>query len=270
MEKTVLITGSTDGIGKLAALQMAKQGHEVILHGRNEEKLKASLEEIKEQSSNEKIRAYLADFSRLVEVKKMAVLIASKESKIDVLINNAGVFKSNNPRTEDGLDIRFAVNYFAPFILSQKLHDLLKASKSSRIINISSAAQSSVSLRALLGEEEISAQEAYAQSKLAIAMWSFHLASNGISESVALNPGSLLNTKMVQEAYGQYWSSASKGAEIICDLALTKKHYPMNCKYYDNDAGSFGPAHEDAYDEKRLNDLLESSFTYLKERSLLE
>lgn len=119
--KTILITGSTDGIGKLAAIQFAKEGHEVFIHGRNAEKLTRVIAEIKESSNNSNVNGCVADFSDLKAVKQMATEIKGSLSKIDVLINNAGVFKSPVSMTEEGLDIRFAVNYFAPYLLTQEL-----------------------------------------------------------------------------------------------------------------------------------------------------
>lgn len=123
---------------------------------------------------------------------------------------------------------------------------------------MSSAAQSNVSLNALKGKSELSAQAAYAQSKLAILMWSFHLAKVEPSISViALNPGSLLNTKMVQEAYGRFWSSPDKGANIIYDLATS--HEGVTGKYFDNDSGKYNQAHGDAYDDSAIEALMDQT-----------
>ncbi len=258
MNKVILITGSTDGIGKLAAIKLAKEGHVVYLHGRNGDKLSRVIEEIKVESGNEKIDGFIADFSNLDEVQKMADRINDSLSKIDVLINNAGVFKSSNSPTKDGLDIRFVVNYLAPYLLTKKLLPLLKNSNEARVINLSSAAQSSVSLDALTGKTTVSTQEAYAQSKLALTIWSFDLAQKEPSISViALNPGSLLNTNMVKEAFGRFWSSADKGADIIFELATSNQYDKLTGKYFDNDRGTFGSAHSDAYEESIALNLIE-------------
>lgn len=255
--KTILITGSTDGIGKLAAIKLAKDGHHVLLHGRNNEKLQKLIAEIKEVSGNDKINGFISDLSDFESIEKMTAEIADAFPKIDVLINNAGVFKSSVQTKPDGLDIRFAVNYFAPYLLTQGLMPLLKKSSSPRVINLSSAAQSSVSIEALRGAEPLSDQEAYAQSKLALTMWSFHLSQNhDFLNVIAVNPGSLLNTKMVQEAYGQYWSSADKGATILYDLSVSDQYNDSSGKYFDNDKGDFSKAHSDAYDQKKNSDLI--------------
>ncbi|AWV97150.1 SDR family NAD(P)-dependent oxidoreductase [Arcticibacterium luteifluviistationis] len=262
MSKSILITGSTDGIGKLAAIKLAKDGHQLYLHGRSEEKLDKVISEIKTLSNNENIKGFVADFSDLADVKKMAAEVKEDISKLDILINNAGIFTSPILKTKDGLDIRFAVNYFAPFILTKALLPLLQKGSTPRIINLSSAAQAPVSLDALSGQGEIPAQSSYAQSKLALTMWSFDLAKNepGI-EVVAVNPGSLLNTNMVREAYGKHWSSADKGANILYDLAISTEYEGASGKYFDNDKGevkgTFGDAHPDAYNQNAIKRLIE-------------
>lgn len=265
MSKTILITGSTDGIGKLAAIKLAKDGHELFLHGRNSEKLSKVIDEVKIASKNEKVGGFVADFSNLDAVRQMAQKIKDKISHLDVLINNAGVFKSPNALNKDGLDLRLVVNYLAPYVLTDELIPLLETGKNTRIINLSSAAQSTVSKDFLTGKSQVSAQEAYAQSKLALTMWSFDLAKRLSNISViAVNPGSLLNTRMVQEAYGRYWSSADKGANILYDLAVSQEYEGITGKYFDNDKGSFGPAHADAYNGILIEQLMETTVAVLE------
>lgn len=258
MKKAILITGSTDGIGKLVAIKLAKDGHQVFLHGRNGEKLTKVIAEVKELSNNENIDGFVADFSDLKAVKNMVSNIKENIPKLDILINNAGVFKSSINQTGIGLDIRFAVNYFAPYILTEGLIPLLQ--KGARILNLSSAAQSTVSHDALIGKEQISSQEAYTQSKLALTMWSFDLAElHSEFNIIAVNPGSLLNTNMVREAYGRFWSTADKGGDILYDLAQSEKYKDMTGVYFDNDKGSFGRANPEAYDKVKVKNLI--SFT---------
>lgn len=257
MMKNIFITGATDGIGRLAAFKFASEGHSLYLHGRNEEKLTALSSEIKEKTNSKNVVGFVADFSDLNSVKTMLENIKKEVSNIDVLINNAGVFKSTISHNEEGFDLRFVVNYFAPYLLTQELIPLLKKGIKSRIINLSSAAQSPVSYEAMSGEKSISVNESYAQSKLALTMWSFHLAQehNDIAV-IAVNPGSLLNTKMANEAYGQYWSPAEKGSDIIYDLALSEEHKGLSGKYYDNDHGMYAKAHANAYDKKAIAKLM--------------
>ena len=259
MSKTILITGSTDGIGKLTAIKLAKDGHHVYIHGRNPHKLAAIIEEIKQASNNENINGFVADFSNLEDVKKMAKQVKTDIPKLDVLINNAGVFKSSIDEVEFG-DIRFVVNYLAPYILTNELLSTLKKTEAPRVINLSSAAQSHVSDATLAGKAIHNASEAYAQSKLALTMWSFHLAKQQNEVSViTVNPGSLLNTNMVKEAFGHHWSTADKGADILYELAVSEKHKGSSGKYFDNDKGSYANAHPDSYNDILISNLIEKT-----------
>ncbi|EWH14756.1 short-chain dehydrogenase/reductase SDR [Cellulophaga geojensis KL-A] len=258
--KHILITGSTDGIGKLLALRLAKEGHYIAIHGRSESKLALTLKEIKEQANTDNVIGFLADFSDLNDVKKMASEVILKMPKIDVLVNNAGVLISNGKSTTT--DIRLLVNYFAPYVLTNGLLANLKASDAPRIVNLSSAAQSTVNIQALEGKTSLGANEAYAQSKLALTMWSFYLAVQEPSITVvAVNPGSLLNTKMAKEAYGQHWSPADKGVDILYDLSMTD--LAKTGKYFDNDKGTYAPAHSDAYDTNKIEKLIEATMPNL-------
>ncbi|USD25125.1 SDR family NAD(P)-dependent oxidoreductase [Flagellimonas marinaquae] len=255
--KTILVTGSTDGIGKLTAIALAKNGNRILLHGRNPKKLEKTITELKEAANHENIIGFVSDLSDFESIRHMVGEISKEVSAIDVLINNAGIYVSPNRVNSNQLDMRFAVNYFAPYLLTYGLIPLLEKSSAPRIINLSSAAQSPVSFNALMGKELLTEQKAYAQSKLALTMWSFYLAKTKKSLNViAVNPGSLLNTKMAQEAFGQHWSPASKGVEILCDLALSDVYNQSSGQYFDNDKGSFGNAHPDAYDEGKITQLI--------------
>lgn len=265
MGKTILITGSTDGIGKLTAIKLANEGHTVFVHGRNSEKLNATILEIKEQTNNKNIDGFVADFSDLNAVKNLAVQLKSQIENLDILINNAGVYKSPTSKNKEGLDMRFVVNYLAPYVLTNQLLPLLKNSNSPRIISLSSAAQAPVSLTALTGETSESDGATYAQSKLALTMWSFYLAAKEPTIVVIpVNPGSLLNTNMVKEAFGKSWSSADKGASILFDLSTSEDYKNDSGKYFDNDQGSFGNAHSDAYNQSKIEQLIELTEKILK------
>ncbi|SDW11864.1 NAD(P)-dependent dehydrogenase, short-chain alcohol dehydrogenase family [Lutibacter oricola] len=258
MAKTILITGSTDGIGKLTAIKLANEGHTVLVHGRNSEKLKSTISEIKETTNNSNIDGFVADLSNFDEVKQLAIAVQEKISKLDVLINNAGVYKSNAVTNKNGLDMRYAVNYFAPYLLTNMLLPLLKNSETPRVISLSSAAQAPIKADTLLGETNEIDGATYAQSKLALLMWNFYLATKEPNIVVIpVNPGSLLATKMVKEAFGNSWSSADKGADILYDLAISENHKNNSGKYFDNDKGSYANAHPDAYNEAKIEQLIE-------------
>jgi len=262
--KTILITGSTDGIGKMAAFRFVEAGYEVILHGRNPAKLAETIKEIQTATGSKNIQSFVSDFSDLNSVRQMVDAIKQEVPKLDILINNAGIFKSNAPSTADGFDIRFVVNYLAPFVLTKNLLPVLAKGKAPRIINLSSAAQAPVSLDALKGNVALSAQEAYAQSKLALTMWSFNLAHlRSDMVVIAVNPGSLLNTKMVKEAYGNHWSPAEKGSNILFDLAISEEYENSSGRYFDNDKGTvkgfFAPAHPDTENLSKIENLISTT-----------
>lgn len=255
--KTILITGSTDGIGKLTALKLAKEGHTVYVHGRNAQKVEATVKAIAEVGSLDRVEGFVADLSKLNEVDAMAKSINSQVSKLDVLINNAGVLKSQQELAENGVDLRLVVNYLAPVLLTQQLLPLLQQSDAPRIVNLSSAAQAPVSLEALRGEASLGTNEAYAQSKLALTMWSFEFAKKHPNiVTLAVNPGSLLNTKMAKEAYGQHWSPASKGVDILYSMAMDSIHADKTGQYFDNDRGGYNKAHADAYNQDKIAQLM--------------
>ena len=268
MHKHILIKGSTDGIGKLTALKLANNGHSVYVHGRSEAKVDAVVVEIKEASNNPNIKGLVADFSDLKAVSKLAEQIKKEIPKMDVLINNARIYKSQTNQNKDGLDIRMTVNYLAPYVLTYALLPILKNAEAPRIINVSSAAQAPVSQAVLTGTEQVSDNSSYAQSKLALTMWSFYLAKQEPTITViALNPGSLLNTKMAKEAFGQVWSSAEKGVDMLYDLSVSEKYKNDSGKYFDNDKGEergcFSRAHADAYDAAKIERLLATTKSLL-------
>ena len=265
MNKTILITGSTDGIGKLTAIKLANKGHTVYVHGRSQEKIRATIDEIKDATGNQNIKGFIADYSDLNSVKNMAEEINKEVAKLDVLINNAGVFNTPKIKNQDGLDMRMVVNYLAQYILTAGLLPLLSKGTDPRVINLSSAAQAPVSINVLLGKETVSNSETYAQSKLALTMWTFYMARKEPNISmIAVNPGSLQNTKMVQKAYGTSWSSPDKGATILAELSNVEDAIKISGKYFDNDRGNFGNAHPDSYDDVKIKKLVEITDELIK------
>lgn len=212
---------------------------------------------LKQETGNQHLSTPVADLSDLAQSRKFALDLAKSLGELDVLINNAGVFLASETRTKEGLDVRFAVNYFAPILLTEALLPLLEKSKDPRVINLSSAAQSPVDLEVLVGNKAVTDNVAYAQSKLALTMWNNHIAkANPKITFIPLNPGSLLNTRMVQEAYGQHWAPVTKGADILEELALGDQHREKSGVYFDNDEGRYGRPHADAEDEAKIEELM--------------
>lgn len=248
MAKTILLTGATDGIGLATAHRLAELGEHLIIHGRNTDKLTQLKAQI-EAEHNIEIDTVCADLSVLSDVAELVEQLKLKYKVIDIIINNAGVFKTDKAVTPDGLDIRFAVNTLAPYIISKGLLDIMPAG--SRIINLSSAAQASVDFDALKGKKTLNASQAYAQSKLAITQWSIALAKPLQAKGVvviAVNPGSLLATKMVKEGYGIAGGDIQIGAKVLTHLALDGSFSEHSGQYFDNDSGQFANPHQDAMD----------------------
>lgn len=258
MLKTILITGSTDGIGLEAAKALYSLGHHVLLHGRNPTKLEAAKRMLSELSRDGRVETYLADLSRMADVETLGEAIAADHDQLDVLINNAGILRSADTFTDDGLDIRFAVNTFAPYLLTQRLLPLFRPG--ARVVNLSSAAQSPVNLEALAGRTKIPDQlNAYAQSKLALTMWSHTMAqlhSDRALVFVAVNPGSLLATKMVQEGFGMAGKDIRVGSDILVRAALADEFAEASGLYFDNDKGRFASPHADAVNPKKRQEVI--------------
>ena len=252
MSKTILVTGSTDGIGLETARRLSADGHNVILHGRNAEKLQGAATEIGSNGSGAVPAAYTADLSSIKDTITLAKNIASDFSTLDAVINNAGVFGTSKPVTADGLDVRFVVNTVAPYALSMELHALL--GQPGRIINVSSAAQSPVNLSAMASYRGMADFEAYAQSKLALTMWTMELGRQRANDDpvyIAVNPGSLLGSKMVKDAFGVDGGDIGIGADILIRAALDPDFSDKSGHYFDNDAGKFGDPHPDALNTQK-------------------
>lgn len=247
MTKTILITGATDGIGLETAKKLSALGHDLLLHGRNAQKL---------ESVAALGQTFRADMSDVAEVDELANAVSVARGQIDVLINNAGVLKTAQTRTASGHDVRFVVNLFAPVLLTRAL--LPRIPGSGRVVNLSSAAQAAVDLRALEGQGALSDMEAYAQSKLALTMWtkSFADAHPNGPVALAINPGSLLASKMVREGFGVAGNDLGIGADILVAAATEDRFAGRSGDYFDNDAGDFGPAHADTYDAAKREALV--------------
>ena len=260
MSKTILITGSTDGLGLATAKMLLSLGHNILLHGRNPEKLQKVQTELTGSAKGQILDNYVADLSRMDDVTALADAVIEKQTTLDVLINNAGVFNVPKPITQDGLDIRFVVNTFAPYLLTQRLLALL--GPNGRVVNLSSAAQAPVDLEVLAGRRQLSDDfSVYAQSKLALTMWSRSMAQSLDTEGlaiIAVNPGSLLATNMVRDAFKVAGNDISMGAEILTRAALSDEFASASGQYFDNDSGSFAPPHQDALDTKKVEKIVQA------------
>ena len=257
MQKIILVTGSTDGIGLETARMLVSLGHNVLLHGRNPAKLEKMERTLSVPPNGGRVESYVSDLSRMADVEALAKAVAEKHAKLDVLINNAGVYSAPDLITQDGLDVRFAVNTIAPYLLTQRLLPLLGSS--GRVINLSSAAQSPVDPEALAGQGNLSDGEAYAQSKLALTMWSRSMAlslKQAGPAIIAVNPRSMLGSKMVKQAYGVVGGDLRIGAKILCRAALADEFAAASGQYFDNDSGQFASPHPDALDPQKYEKIV--------------
>lgn len=260
MAKTVLITGSTDGIGLATARLLLDRGHKVLLHGRNADKLAKVEAELVAHFGPDNLTSYVADLSKLAEVLKLAEQVSNNLPHLDALINNAGVFKTTETQSPDGLDLRFAVNTYAPYLLTKALFPLL--GPNSRVINLSSAAQAPVDIHALAGRSQLTdAFNAYAQSKLALTIWSAWAPRSGdygdrAPSFIAVNPGSMLASKMVKQGFGVAGNDISIGANVLYDAALGDNFSQASGQYFDNDIGQLSSPHSDAADPQKVADVI--------------
>jgi NAD(P)-dependent dehydrogenase (short-subunit alcohol dehydrogenase family) len=254
-EQTVLVTGSTDGIGMITARKLAQMGAGVLVHGRSREKCAATVKAIREDTGSEKLSYYVGDLSSLAAVQDLARAIQSDHSRLDVLINNAGVGPGaasggNRPLSKDGHELLFAVNYLAPYLLSHLLMPVLRRSAPARIVNVSSAAQESIDFNDVMLERSYDPMQAYARSKLALTMFTFDLAEQIQTDEITsncLHPGSLLDTKMVRD-FAPPQGSAESGAEVEIYVATASDLQGLTGVYFEEKQAA--RAHDQAYDRE--------------------
>ena len=259
-EQIILVTGSTDGVGKLTALQLAKENAYLLIHGRNEKKVGDVVNEIKQLTGNKNVEGFTADLSSLKEVRKLAREILEKFDRIDVLINNAGVDYADERLSKDGYELRFAVNYLAPFLLTHLLLPAIRKAAPSRIVNVSSAGQRALNFDDIMFEKDFDSVNAYSQSKLALIMFTFDLAEQLKNEKITVNtlhPGTYLDTNMVRHANIAPLGKPETGAHAEAFLATSPELENVTGKYFNVRTES--RANAQAYDEKARKKLHELS-----------
>ena len=224
--KTVLVTGSTDGVGRLVARRLADQGARVLIHGRDRPRGEQLLNEIRAATRGS--AAFLpADFSSLAEVRRLADAVRQECDRLDVLINKAGIGSGGSAgkreTSQDGHELRFAVNYLAGFLLTRILLPLLLRGKPARIVNVASLGQQPIDFDDVMLTRGYSGSRAYAQSKLAQIMFTFDLARELDPETVtanSLHPATYMATTMVRQSGVTPMSTVEEGAEAILNLAV--------------------------------------------------
>jgi NAD(P)-dependent dehydrogenase (short-subunit alcohol dehydrogenase family) len=223
--KTVLVTGSTDGVGRYVAAQLAAAGAKLLIHGRDRDRAKSLADQIRRAGHGEAI-FYQADLSSLAGARQLADTVLADHKRLDVFISNAGI-GSRTPGAErrtsaDGHELRFAVNYLSGFLLARLLLPLLKASAPSRIVNVASLGQHPIDFDDVMLTKGYSGSRAYAQSKLAQIMFTIDLARELEGSGVTVNslhPATYMNTTMVREGGITPISTVEQGGAAILHLA---------------------------------------------------
>jgi NAD(P)-dependent dehydrogenase (short-subunit alcohol dehydrogenase family) len=254
---TILITGATDGLGKGVATELARRGATVLVHGRDRSRLDDTVDEIGQATGNERVRGYLADLSSLAAVRGLAEEVLAAEPRLDVLINNAGIGRGptgaqHRETSTDGHELRLAVNYLAPFLLTQLLLPRLQQSEPARIVDVASIGQAPLDFDDVMLERSYEGGRAYSQSKLALIMFSFELAARldaAGAHSVTVNclhPGTLMPTKIVHESWAQTIDSLEHGIDAVVRLAVAPQQAGVSGRDFDGQVES--KAHDQAYD----------------------
>ena len=247
--KTVLVTGSTDGVGRLVARRLGEAGARVLVHGRDAERGAQVVSDIEKAGG---AATFLrADLASLVEVRRLAEAVQDATDRLDILINNAGIGTAGGVRQEsaDGFELRFAVNYLAGFLLTALLLPLLRASAPARIVNVSSAGQQAIDFADVMLTRGYSGARAYCQSKLAQVMFTFDLAEKLAGTGVTatcLHPATYMDTTMVRRAGVAPVSTVEQGAEAILNLAVSPELEGQSGLYFNGLREA--RAHSQAYD----------------------
>ena len=265
-QQTILVTGSTDGLGRETARELVRGGATVLLHGRNPDKVEAVRAELAEQATNGgAVQAYVADLSSLAEARALADELERDHDRLDVLINNAGVGGIDRAESEDGYELHMAVNHLAPFLLTLRVLPRLRRSAPARVVNVASGAQSAIDFDDLLLERGYQPMRAYAQSKLAQVMFTLELAERlggGDPPEVtvtALHPASLMDTNMVRDNFGSPMTDVAEGVEATVRLAVSEELEGVTGRYFEGTSESRAdPQAYDADARRRLWELSES------------
>jgi len=244
--KTCMVSGSSSGIGKATALGLAKMGGSVVIVCRNQEKGEAAMNEIIQKSGNQKVSLMIADLSSQNAIRRLANDFSINHDKLHVLVNNAGVFLAKRHLSEDGIEMTFAVNHLAPFMLTNLLLPTLKASAPSRIVNVASSAHygATIDFDSLKGERGYSGFRAYSQSKLANILFTYELARRIEGTNAAANclhPGVVRTNlgknnwwtfRVALSLFAPFLLTPEKGARTSIYLATSPEVEGISGKYF--------------------------------------
>ncbi len=258
----ILVTGSTDGLGKQVAQDLAAQGATILMHGRHPAKGEAVLQDVRQSTGNPNLTYYNADLASLDAVRQLCEQLQADQTRLDVLINNAGLGpgarQSRREQSTDGHELRFAVNYLAPYLLTYRLLPLLRRSPAARIVNVASIGQQPIEFDNIMLEDGYDGLRAYRQSKLAQIMFTFDLAGELEGSGITVNclhPATLMNTKMVVETdyFGGGMSTVAQGAQAVVYLATAPELDNVTGQFYDGMRSA--RANAQAYDREARRQL---------------
>jgi retinol dehydrogenase 14 len=269
--KVILITGGTSGIGKAAATALAGMGATVVITGRNEERGKRALQEIREESGNDGVELILADLTVQDEVRRLVEELRERHNQLEVLVNNAGLVLSERTETPDGIETQLAINHLAPFLLTNLLLDLLKKSAPSRIVTVSSDAHrwAKIDLDDLQSRKRYRGMQVYGKTKLANIMFTYELAERlegtgvtvncmhpgGVNTNFGNNQGGPMN--LLFRLFKPFMRSPEQGADTLIYLASSPEVEGMTGKYLAD--RKVKAASDAAYDETTRKRLWEAS-----------
>lgn len=236
-DKIVLVTGSTDGIGKETARQLAALGATVLVHGRDAQRCEATRDELRQATGNPDVDSFVADLSSQRQVRQLAADILARYDRLHVLINNAGVILLQRQVTEDGMEASFAVNHLAPFLLTNLLLDRLKVSAPARVVTVSSTVHSDgrIDFNDLQGERRYNGVVAYKTAKLGNVLFTLELAErlqgSGVTAN-CLHPG-VVTTKLLDTGWGWTGVSLAQGAALPVYLASSPEVERATGQYFE-------------------------------------
>ena len=222
--RIALVTGSTDGLGRELARRLASEGAHVIVHGRNAGRGKAVVDEIAAAGKGS-ARFYKADFASLAEVRRFADAIASDYPRLDLLVNNAGIFlRDDRQVSADGHELTFAVNYLAGYLLTYRLVPLLEKGRAARIVNVSSRSAAPIDFTDVMMERGYTGYRAYSQSKLAQVMFTIDLAASLKPRGIvvqAVHPATGMDTTLIKTAGLSARTGVDEGADAVMHVIGT-------------------------------------------------
>ena len=263
-QQTILVTGATDGLGRALAAELAAAGATVLAHGRDEARGRETVRQIVERTGNRSVHWLRADLASLDEVRGLADQVIAEYRELDAMVNNAGIGTTlpgdgRRMESDDGYELRFAVNYLAGYLLTRRLLPMLEQSGPARIVNVSSAGQAPIDFDDVMLERRYDGTQAYCQSKLAQVMFTFDLAEELDSNVVTANclhPGTYMPTKMVHAAGIAPVTALEQGVEATLRLVVDRQLDGVTGRYFNGRAEAAPhPQAHDHHARRRLREL---------------